>query len=197
MKDYGRYVTGVLMFVAVIVLLFIGFKVIKNLLTGDKPSQTQTAKKVNLLSVPEKDETVQYMIVGPVTGDEQHQSIRIKVNRDFRTIEVLQGFDNEIIKSQETPNTLAGYEAFVAALNGAGFTKTLPPEGRGSEEQDCPLGRKFIYETAPGTSDEFRSWSNSCSSKQGTFGGKASLVRTLFQRQIPDYSKYVADVRLG
>jgi hypothetical protein len=197
MKNYGKYATSVLLFVAVIVLLFLGFKVIKNLLHGNKPKQTQTVKKVDLLAVPEKDDTVQYMIIGPTIGDEQHSSIRIKVNRDFRTVEILQGYDNEIIKSQETPNTLEAYEAFIAALNGAGFAKTFPAEGRGNEAQDCPLSRKFSYEIAPGTSDEIRTWSNSCSSKQGTFGGNASLVRTLFQRQIPNYDQYIASVRVG
>lgn len=199
MRDFRRYATGVLLLVLAVVLLIVGVNFIRNIFKGDKPSdkQTQTSKKVDLLSAPQNDKTVQYTIVGPVTGDEDHRSIRIKINRDFRTIEVLQGYDNNILKSEEIANTLEGYEAFVAALNGAGFTKTISPDGRGEEKQACPLGRTFVYEVSPAASDTFRSWSNSCGSKQGTFTGNPVLIRTLFQRQIPEYDKYTTDVRLG
>lgn len=184
------------MLVLAVVLLVVGFNFVRNIFTGDDPQQ-QTVKKVDLLAVPQKDETVQYTLDGPVVGDEQHRIIRIKVNRDFRTIEVVQGYGNNILKSQETPNTLEAYEAFIAAINGAGFAKAVPADGRGDELQSCPLGKRFAYEVAPGTSDGFRTWSNSCSNKQGTFSGNATIIQTLFQRQIPDYNKYVSDVRLG
>ena len=197
MRDFARYAIGVLMIVVVIVLLVVGFNLIKNIFKKDTSKQATTSKKVDLLAAPQKDQTVQFTIIGPVVGEEEHYSIRIKVDRDFRTIEVVRGYDNTIVKSEEIANTLEAYEAFVAALTGAGFTRTVPPEGRGDELQSCPLGRKFSYEVEPGTSDSFHAWSNSCGNKQGTFSGNGAIIQTLFQRQIPDYNKYVSDVRLG
>lgn len=196
MKDFSRYAIGVVLLVLAIVLIVVGFNFIRNIFNGDD-SQQQTVKKVDLLTVPQKDQTVQYTIDGQIVGSEEHRIIRIKIDRDFRTIEVVQGYGNNIIKSQETPNTLEAYEAFIAAINGEGFVASVPPEGRGEEAESCPLGRRFIYEVAPGTSDSFRTWSNSCGRKEGTFAGDASAIRTLFQRQIPDYDKYVSDVRLS
>lgn len=200
MRNYARYAFGVMLLVIAIIFIVVLFNLVRNILAGGEQDrqQPQNSQKVDLLAVPSKDQAVQYSVSGPVVGREEHRSIRIKIDRDTRTFEVLRGYGNEVIKSQETPNTLEAYEAFIAALNGAGFTNSVAPEGRGQELQSCPLGRIYSYEIEPGTRDSFRTWSNSCSSKkEGTFTGNNKVIQTLFQRQIPNYNKLTSDVRLG
>lgn len=198
MKEYRRYAMGIAFLIAAIVVIILIFNLIKALVTSDPPAeqQAQTNKKVELLKAPEKGQTVQYTVTGPVIAKEDQRSIRIKVSKDSRVVEVLQSYNAAVVKSQNLPNTKESFDAFIAALNGAGFASSVGPEGRGDEAQSCPLGRKFAFEIAPGMSESFRSWSNSCGNKQGTFTGNQTTVQTLFQKQIPNYGQYVADVRI-
>lgn len=167
MKDYARYGITVLFLVLAVVVIVVGFNLIRNLFTSDSPAekQTGTSQKIDLLGAPDNNKAVQYTVAGPVVAVEEQRSVRITVSRDNRTVEVLQGYENQVVKSQQLPNTYEAYDSFIKAINGAGFTNTLPAEGRGDEAQDCPLGRKFAYEIAPLTDSSFRSWSNTCGKK--------------------------------
>ncbi len=199
MKNYVRYAAGVIFIVLAIVLLVVGFNFIRNILNGDtepkKQTQSQT-KKADLLGAPAAGKAVQYTIRGRIVGEEEHRSIRFTVNQNERRIDELQGYNETIVKTQQTDNTEEAYKAFIEALNGVGFTRTIAAEGRGSESQDCPLGRVYSFELGPSSSDVFHTWSNSCSGKQGTFGGNQRTVQALFEEQIPDYQQFISGVRL-
>lgn len=193
-----RYVIGVISILVVILLLVLGFKFIKGLLTNDKPKKTDApvSNKINLDEVGKDGKPVQYTIRGSINGDEQHHSIRFTVDDKKRKVEILQGYSDRVTKSQETENNADAYKAFVDALKGAGFSQSIQPEGRGDETLNCPLGKRYNYEINPGTSDGMRTWGNSCSSKQGTFSGNGELVRRLFQLQIPEYNDFAKGTNL-
>lgn len=200
MDKYFRYVFGVIFGIVVIVLLVVGFNLIRNILSPDTPReescQEQRKEKVDLLGAPAADKQVRYTVNGPIVGKEQHRAVRITVDRNNRTVDVIEGYEGRVIKTQSTSNTQDAYQAFVDALNGANFTKEFKAQGRGIESQLCPLGQRYAYELGMGTSDAFRTWSNSCSADQGTFGGNRSVVQTLFQKQIPNYNQFVSGVQL-
>ena len=197
MREYGRYAIGILFLIGAIVLIVVGFNLIRNLFKNDTArQQEETAKVVNLLDAGRSGKDVRYTINGSVVGEEDRRSIRFTVDSNSRRVEVIEGYNNQVLKEQELPNTLQAYEAFTAALNGAGFTSAVDGKGRGDEAQSCPLGRRFSYEVAPGTRDAFRTWSTSCSRKTGTFTGNSSMIQTLFQQQIPDYTDFALGVKL-
>lgn len=198
MKQYARYVIGVLLLLFALVLIVLGFNLIRSIFKSDsnKPP-SQTAKSVKLEEAAQSGKAVQYTIDGNVVGKEEHRTIKISIDNKVRRVEVLEGYNGEIIKSQETINSPEAYKAFTSALSGAGFTSSRDPKGRGVEAQSCPLGRKFSYEVSPGASDAFRAWSTSCSKKEGTFTGNSSLVQTLFKLQIPDYNNFTRDAKLN
>ena len=195
MRDYARYAITLLFFIGVIVLIVVGFNLIRNAFRGDESAQEQV-KTVNLQSAANDGKTVRYTITGAVVGDDAHRKIRITVDRNKRQVEILQGYNNEVIKSQEFPNTQPAYDAFIDAIDGAGYSQTISPSGRGEESKTCPLGLKYSYEVAPDTSESYRTWSNSCARKEGTFTGNHKTVQQLFQRQIPEYSEFTRDVSL-
>lgn len=198
LKKYSNYIIGAVLLIFAIILIIIGFNLVRSVFGGDTPAEQQTTavKKVDLLAAPTANQAIQYTVHGPVVGNEDRRGVRITIDRTIRKVEVLQGYNDVVIKTQQTPNTQEAYQALVVALNGAGFVSNVAPEGRGDEAQSCPLGQKFSYELAPG-SNTFRSWSNSCSSKQGTFSGNRSLIETLMQKQIPDYNEFITDVKLS
>lgn len=197
MKEYRRYAIGVILLIAAIVLVIVGFNFVRGLFKDDPAEQQQqTAKRVNLLDAPSSNRPVRYTTKGNIVSEEEHRSVRITVDANNVRVEVLQGYGGNVIKQQETPNTQEAYKAFIAALNGAGFTNAIDPKGRGDEAQSCPQGRKFAYEIEPGASDAFRSWSTSCGKKLGTFTGNAGLVQRLFENQVSNYDQFMSGVQL-
>lgn len=197
MKTYLRYVFGVLAIILVVVLLVVGFNAIRKLLSSNGPVEQQTTKKVDLLAAPAANQAVQYTVRGAIVGNEEHRSIRITIDRNTRRVEILAGYNDQVINTLQIANTQDAYQAFIEALQGSKFTKTVAPEGRGIEAQVCPLGQHFIFELAPGMNDSFRSWATSCSAKQGTMVGNRTTIQTLFQRQFPTYNQFVSGVQLN
>lgn len=198
MRNYIRYAVGVLFLIGIILLIILGFNIIRGIFSTDEvPEQGQVQPEVNLSEAAAANHAVQYTIIGSTVAREEHHSIRITVDNDSRRIDVLEGYEGQTIKSRELGNTTQAYEAFLAALNGAGYTNKLDPEGRGEEARSCPLGLRYSYEVNPGGQQQFRTWSVSCTRDLGTFAGNAELVRTLFKAQIPDYQKFVAGIRVN
>lgn len=199
MRDYGKYVFSGLFVIAVIVLVIVGFMLIRNILSDEQPDDQpeQTQQNVNLIDEGRDGKPVRYTIVGSVVGNEEHRSVRITVDPSSRLVEVIQGYNGQVIGSQRTPNTQEAYNAFIAALAGSGFVRLAERGDRGIEAESCPLGQKFNFEVAPGMSDSFYSWATTCGARLGTFGGNQPTVDTLFKRQIPNYSNFTQNVRFN
>lgn len=131
---------------------------------------------------------------GKLVGDDSYKSIRITISRDRRSVEVLDSYSLRVEKSQEFSNSQVAYETFLHALDKAGYTNTQG-DTKSDERGVCPTGNRYVYEVIDGTEQVQRSWSTSCSNKQGTYAG-ASITKQLFRSQITDYSKFVSGIKL-
>ncbi|MBA3758789.1 hypothetical protein H0X10_04145 [Candidatus Saccharibacteria bacterium] len=157
---------------------------------------SQTGKKQVVLGEYEnKPVTAQYIRRGEITADEERNAIRVSVSNQERVIEILQGYNETVTKRQTYANNAKAFAIFLSALDSAGFARekeTTITDERGI----CPTGNRFVYKLQDGTEQILRFWATSCSTKQGSFGGNSVLVRSLFEKQIPDYSTVVRDVKL-
>lgn len=163
-----------------------------------KPAQTGVTLK-SLPNYSQTGATVSLTTQGIVNGEDIHRSIRIIVGANERTIQVISGYNNQVISSQVFPNSEEAYDVFLRSLAGMGFltrSKEKPPVAD-NENGYCPLGRRYIYELNQGADELSRLWSSTCGVKVGTFGGSASGTQTLFQRQITNYNQIVSDVNLS
>lgn len=186
-----KYVIGV---IAVVLLTILAIVLILGRDTGTQPNQSGK-QAVSLFEQAKDGGTVTFTTEGRLVGEEERRAIRITVSSGSRKVEVLRGYTNIVEKSQTFPNTQAGYEEFLKALEIAGFSRKrayTPEDERGV----CPLGRRFIYEFEKQGEDSLKTWSTTCSDKQGTFGGSSSTIRRLFENQITDYGKFIQGVRL-
>jgi hypothetical protein len=141
--------------------------------------------------------SVRFTYDGIINGESAHRAIRITVNRNQRLLEVLQGYSGNVIQSSSEQNTEAAYNVFLHALANAGFSKTRKTSNR-DVTGACPLGNRFIYElidTGSNATDAM-TWSTTCGGL-GTFGGNRPNIQTLFQRQITDYDRQVAQVPIN
>ena len=97
------------------------------------------------------------------------------------------GYNNTVIESRTYQNTPASFNEFRSALellNVSQRLKDTDKEDDNNDEGFCPTGKRYILEI----NSEMRRWSTSCSSKQGTAAFSMSSVRSLFQKQVPDFS---------
>ncbi len=168
--------------------------------TGDSNESQQTAEKQNKdtpkpKKISDDAKSVTLIVQGELVGEEERRSIRTTISSSERRAEILQGYEDSVIKTQSTPNKQPAYDAFLLAIEQAGFT-AKDTKNTQDVRSACPNGKKFVYRVTykDNTSEEL--WSSTCS-KQGNFLGDSDLIHSLFEAQIPEYRKFVVDVRLG
>lgn len=185
-----RYIFGVLG-VILLLLLLVVFVFNRG---GDNTPADNKAKVSLLTDYADKDSNVSMTIWGKMVGDEEHNAIRINITATERTLEILNGYDENVVSTQTYPNTEDAYSAFLSALAGQGFlnSKKSSVTDRWSA---CPSGRHYIYDLSEDDEHVSNLWSVSCDNT-GTFNGKGGMIRKLFQNQIPDYSKQVTAIKV-
>lgn len=186
-----RYIFGVLG--TLLVLVFVFAMIFSK---GNSPEQaaTPTQQAKTLIDYAQQNSTVTLTTVGRVVGVEEQRSVRVAVTPSERRLEIMSGFGETVLSTQSFGNTQVGYESFLAALGGQGFLssrKTSITDPR----SHCPTGQRYEYKLSEADSVVSDLWSVSCD-KAGTFAGRTSVVRTLFNGQIPDYNRLVTDVQL-
>lgn len=188
-----RYGLGVLL---VIFLVIVGAVV---LFDGDNSSSSKQLRNTQIVDYENKDRaSVSWTQQGVLVGEDQRRSIRVIVTRNNRMVEVLDGYEQRVEKSQQYTNTPAAFSAFVRALDDASFgleRDVSEPDERGM----CPTGNIFIYRLTDVGTEIMRTWSGNCSRAGGSFGGStknASLIARLFKAQITGYSDFVSGVKL-
>jgi hypothetical protein len=164
---------------------------------GPKESNKATPKALNEYAYDSSSEVI-LTTRGKINGDDIHRSIRITVARDYRRIDIIQGYEGTVINTQQYINNSEAYREFLYAINDAGFVKGRPKvtEEQARQAGKCPTGNLFAYEHNVGTEEMSELWSATCNKEMGTFAGNSSLIQTLFKAQITDYSKITSGVSL-
>lgn len=190
-----RYVVGIIIF---LFLIFFGVKLFQAATKSSPPKSSNTTKPMALPDYASTTAQVRFTQDGPINNDAAHRTIQITVGRDQSTLNIIQGFEGNSLKMNNFDNNQSAYEAFLNALNNAGFTKERKNVKNTDQAGQCPLGFRYTYQLMNTGSDngDKTLWSTSCGG-QGTFGGNFSTVLTLFQRQIPDYAKLTQDITWG
>ncbi len=187
-----RYIIGVL---GVVLVAIFAVLMITSRGPSDTANKVTTPGIIKMTSFADKSSIVSLTIRGRLVGDTEYRAVRVSITPSERRVEVLSGYDENVIKSQSYPNTQSGYTDFLHAMDRYGFSRTKKPlvtDSRGV----CPLGNQYSYVLTSGVSKPVDTWSTSCGTSDGTFAGTANVIRQLFQLQIPDYSQQISGVRL-
>lgn len=185
-----RYVLATL---GILVLLIFAV-VLFSRTTTDRNQTTQEGEKTIVLNDYANDKSkVEYQQYGSVVADENRRTMKIIVSENERTLMILDGYQETPSTTQTLDNNTEAYQVFLKALDNAGFTRK-----KDSSISDpvgvCPQGVSYAYLLLSDGNEVSKLWNNSCTSKDGTIGGNTSLIRSLFQDQIPNYSKLVQGV---
>lgn len=181
-----KYVLGVL---GVIVVVILAIVLITRGGGGKKPLQ------IDVSDQNREGTSMQFTTQGKVVGEDERRAIRIVVTQNERRLEILNGYEEAVEKTQVYPNTPSAYENFLIALDKSGFEKKRQSTNT-DERGVCPLGKTYVYELKDFSQDLIRTWGTSCGTKTGTAAGKASTIQKLFQEQIPDYTTQIKGVDL-
>lgn len=178
-----RYIVGFLIGIGLIVLTFI---LVVRLFSGG--GGEEGPRPIDLNSYSTTDTVVRLTLDGPIIADQKHEQVRITVGRDNVLYERFRGYQGDIIDTRSYPNNQDAYAEFLRALDVAEFEKGNPEKVK-DERGYCPTGQRYVYEAIGEGENLVRWWSTSCGGDSGNFDGRASVVRSLFRRQVPDYSE--------
>jgi hypothetical protein len=187
-----RYFAGLLAVVAFIILVVV--VVIKSVSHTTTPKNG--AKTIVLTDYVDKNSEVRLYIDGRINSIEEHRAIEIVVAPEGRTLTVYKGYNLDVLKRKTYPEDQPAYDTFLYALALQGFVKERTNAKITDDTGVCPEGFRYIYKLRSDGDDVLRLWSSDCNSTPGTFAGKASEIKLLFQRQIPDYDRLISDVEL-
>jgi hypothetical protein len=176
MRYFIAFFTALGLLILVIVLL---------LHSGGKPKVHVTPKTLDSYSTTDAEAVV--TIDGPVNAAQNHQQVRITVDRDNVTFEQLKGYDGSVTNMQHFANTDNAYAVFLLSLAHAGFTKGDNSSSLSDERGICSLGDRYIFQFRQDGQDIERYWATSCGNPK-TYLGALSLTITLFQNQVPNYT---------
>lgn len=188
----GKRVLLFLAFVAVFVIFL-------TLIFGGGGSKTKenpknpSSAQFDLVDYGDKNSEVSSLTDGVINGDDIHRQIKITVNRDFRRIDIIQGYQGNVIKSQTFANNQEAYQVFLDAISRTGFGKVRRTSVV-NEAGVCPTGRRFWFELKNDNKVVSNTWNAACA--RGSSPANPTIVTNLFQQQITDYSKFTSGVRL-
>ena len=137
-SGYLRYIIGFIITLGLIITLIV------LLFSGGNNSKKSVSQPL-LSSYSDTNATVLMTIDGPITAPQNHNQIRVSVNRNNATFQQLVGYDGTVVNSKTYSNTANSYNAFLRALSHAGFrlgdTKSITnPLGY------CPLGNVYSFQ---------------------------------------------------
>jgi hypothetical protein len=186
-----KYIIGVL---AVIVLIVIAAVLV---FTDPSPKSADEAIiPARLIDYVDKNSSVTYTRYGGVVAEEERTAIRIKITPFARQIDILDGYTEKVVRSKTLPNNSEAYEVFTRALAISGYDNAKEPLFK-DERGVCSQGIIAVYQFNDEDNNQLkRTWSSTCSAKQGSFAGNSTAVMVLFREQFPNYSDVVRGVRL-
>ena len=188
-RDYVRPLLTVLVGLGIFILIIV---LIVKLFSGGKSapqSQLDVGKYADTAA------TATLLIDAPTNLDQEHYQVKITVSQTQNEIDVMQGYQGNIVDARTYPNNSEAFAAFLQSLKLVNFAKGSPDkiDYRGY----CPNGDRYVLTFNDGTTDRFSYWTTSCG--QGTYKGNRPETLELFKRQIAeqDFFHLTDKVTLG
>jgi hypothetical protein len=178
MRYFVGFLIAIGLFILLIVLLVHG---------GKKPAQVPTTKKT-LTSYSTTDAVAKLTIDGPINSEATHQQIQISVGQDEVVYEQVRGYKHTVLKRLSYPNNESSFYNFLSALQHVGFTQGDKSRYVGNETAVCPLSQRYSFDLEQNDQKLQHYWATNCKSAY-TYLGQVTPTLTLFEDQVPDYSK--------
>lgn len=193
-----RWIVIVAVFLIAIILIGWGlYSIARSLFNPLQQNGDSSQVESETISSVEQASTVRYIVDGPVVANKEHRSTEVTISRSVVSMKVYSQYGSKLVASKSYTNTDDAYEAFLAALEKLDVTDRV----RGTDAEDdynelgaCAQGKRYILEI----DTDIRRWSTSCRNVDGTAGFSMGAVRSLVEKQVPDFREILeeGDARL-
>jgi len=183
MKYFIGFLLSIGLIVGVFLLVLNGFK------STSKPKAPTTA----LVSYADTSREVQMTVVGAISADQTHNEIRITVGRSRTTMQIIQGYNGQRLKSQSYDNNESSYAEFLRALDLNGYTRGVKNPDLEDDRGFCATGKRYSFDIIDGADVKQHYWTTTCSGR-GNFKGNRPQIEALFDRQVPDYGTMIQGI---
>lgn len=192
----NRHIGRIFLALFVAALLFI-FIVIEIFGGSKKPAPNPSTPVVK--SLPDYSSTtaqVSFTLDGPITGDDTHRQIKIIVDQFQRKLDIIGGYNGNIIQENNFANNQQAYDIFLRSLKNSGFMSKIKNPKITDERGQCPLGDRFIFELNDSGDVLSHSWTTSCGGTLGTLGVTSGTLQQLFKAQITNYDQIISKAKI-
>ncbi len=134
----------------------------------------------------DSDVKVRMSIRGAIKSDQEHQQLVITVGNDQTVGELINGFQGNVVRIEQTPGNSDSFRSFLSALHNADFTKEKLPDPRVQYDGACANRLRYTFEFIGSDENTPKSlWATSCRRSDGSFDGKLDDIVKLFNEQLP------------
>jgi hypothetical protein len=190
-RDVARPLLTVLVGIGIVVLIVV---LIVKLMGGGSAQPDNT---LDIGKYANTAATATLLIDSPTNLDQEHRQVKITVSQTQNTLDIMSGYQGNVIDSRTYENNSAAFGAFLQSLKLANFAK-----GNSKSTVDyrgyCPNGDRYVLTFNDGQTDKFTYWATSCSG-QGTYKGAKGATLQLFRRQIAekDFNQLTGPISIG
>lgn len=144
------------------------------------------------------DRSVRMTVRGPIVANENFHSYTVSASPDARNMTTYVGYDGQQVDTSQLPNNLQAYTQFVNALDRANMMEGTPLTGDANNTDGiCATGYVYTFEVLQGTNVIQSLWTSTCKGSVGSLKANLVQLKGLFQRQIPDFTKLTAKIKLS
>lgn len=135
-------------------------------------------------------------INGPITAQSTHNEVKIIVSNLDVNLQVLKGYDGEIILNQVFSNSQNSYNAFLRSIYLNGFTLKTNKNIVKNSIGLCATGDVYNLELLLNSSYIVNSWETNCGGSNDNFAGNLTEIIDLFESQVPNYNSYTNNLNI-
>jgi hypothetical protein len=192
-----KYVSWFFGIIGIVVAVIFGSILIRNTLRGNVAKDNAATlagavEKIKLSDYKKSGVTVRMSIEGPVVADENYRKLEVDITNSSRDTKVITGYRGTVLKESKLDNNEPAFDAFMDALDNAGFTAARPNVKNKDYTGQCATGRRYIFDLIEDGKTISSLWRSTCTDlAPGTLGVMATPISNLFRLQLPNVDQVI------
>lgn len=191
-----KYVSAAIAFILFIIVAIVGVRLVRNQIKNLN-NNTTAISQLELSEFKKSGVKLRFKVSGPVVADEDHRELVFEVGQGTRSLKVMKGYNQTLLKEQQLANNFNAYDAFATALYSTGFMNERVTTKKANNQGECPQGNVYTAELLDSEGKVKKSlWRISCNTKSGNMSGSPTTILGLFQKQFPEYRSFANDITI-
>lgn len=188
-----RYIVAALIAIGLIILFII---LLLRAIFGGGGGEAPAERRINLADYEKTNVIMRMVTEGPINANELHRQVYIEVGKDSNKIQLVHGYQGEVVGQDQVNSNSSAYGSFLRAIDLLGYSNGNRSEAVADYRGHCPFGNRYIFQIMDGNDVKQQFWSTSCGN-EGSFRGQTDQIVQLFMAQIPKYDELTEGLGLN